>query len=105
MAQEEVASVAVSDADLAEIYVDLHAHPEVSFQEERTAQIVADRLREWGYEVTTGVGGTGVVGILDNGTGPTVLLHADMGGLPMAEKTGLDYASPQRAVDRLGNDV
>ncbi|MEO6997906.1 MAG: amidohydrolase [Terracoccus sp.] len=97
--------MALSNTDLAEIYRDLHTHPELSFQEERTAQIVADHLREWGYDVTTGIGGTGVVGILDNGPGPTVLLRADMDGLPMAEKTGLDYASSQRAVDRLGNDV
>lgn len=61
-------------------------------------------MRAWGYEVTTGIGGTGVVGILDNGPGPTVLLRADMDALPLAEKTGLDYASTSRAVDRLGND-
>lgn len=97
--------MSLSDEDLAEIYRDLHTHPELSFQEERTAQIVADRLRERGYDVTTGIGGTGVVGILDNGPGPTVLLRADMDGLPLAEKTGLDYASSRRAVDRLGNDV
>ena len=99
------APVALSDAELADIYCDLHAHPELSFQEERTAGIVADRLRALGYDVTTGIGGTGVVGILDNGPGPTVLLRADMDALPMAEKTGLDYASTSRATDRLGNDV
>lgn len=97
--------VGLTDADLAAVYRDLHAHPELSFQEERTAQIVADRLRGWGYEVSTGVGGTGVVGVLDNGPGPTVLLRADMDALPLAEKTGLDYASTARAVDRFGSDV
>ena len=73
--------MSLSDEDLAEIHRDLHTHPELSFQEERTAQIMADRLGGWGYDVTTGIGGTGVVGILDNGPGPTVLLRADMDGL------------------------
>lgn len=95
----------LSGEDPAGIYRDHHTHPELSFQEERTAQIVADRLREWGYDVTTGIGGTGVFGILDNGPVLTVLLRADMDGLPLAEKTGRDYASTRRAVDRLGNDV
>jgi hippurate hydrolase len=90
---------------LADLYRDLHAHPELSFQETRTAGIVADRLTALGYLVHTGIGGTGVVGVLEQGTGPTVLLRADMDGLPMAEKTGLPYASSVRAVDRLGNDV
>jgi amidohydrolase len=90
---------------LAEVYRDLHANPELSFQETRTAGIVADRLTSLGYRVHTGIGGTGVVGVLDNGTGPTVLLRADMDGLPLAEKTGLPYASTVRAIDRLGNEV
>ncbi len=97
--------VGLSDAELASIYRDLHAHPELSFQEERTSQLVAGYLQGWGYDVTTGIGGTGVVGILDNGPGPSVLLRADMDALPMAEKTGLDFASTARATDRLGNDV
>lgn len=95
----------LTDAELAEIYRDLHANPELSYQETRTADIVATTLRAWGYEVTTGIGGTGVVGTLDNGPGPIVLLRADMDALPMAEKTGLEYASERRATDRLGNDV
>ena len=105
MADPGTSGVALTDAELAAVYRDLHAHPELSFQEGRTARIVADRLAGWGYEVTTGIGGTGVAGLLDNGPGPTVLLRADMDALPMAEKTGLDYASSARAVDRLGNDV
>ena len=105
MTESPAAPLAVSDADLAGIYRDLHAHPELSFQEERTSRVVAEHLRGWGYEVTTGIGGTGVVGILDNGPGPSVLLRADMDALPMEEKTGLDFASTQRATDRLGNDV
>lgn len=95
----------LSDAELADIYRDLHANPELSHQETRTANIVAAKLREWGYEVTTDIGSTGVVGILDNGPGPTALLRADMDGLPLLEKTGLDYASTARSTDRLGNDV
>jgi amidohydrolase len=91
--------------DLAELYRDLHRHPELSFQEERTAGIVAARLRELGYETTTGVGRTGVVGILRNGDGPTALLRADMDALPVKEKTGLPYASSARGVDHEGHDV
>ncbi|MET0695743.1 MAG: amidohydrolase, partial [Propionibacteriaceae bacterium] len=99
------ADTTLSEDQLAAIYRDLHQHAELSFQETRTAGIVADLLTSWGYQVTTGVGVTGVVGILDNGPGSTVLLRADMDALPMAEETGLDYASSQRATDRLGNDV
>ncbi len=91
--------------ELAEVYRDLHRNPELSFQETRTAGVVAERLAGWGYEVTTGVGGTGVVGVLGNGPGPTAMLRADMDALPMQEETGLDYSSSARAVDRLGNDV
>ncbi len=90
---------------LADIYRDLHTHPELSFQETRTAAMVARRLTDWGYQVATGVGGTGVVGILENGPGPTVLLRADMDALPLLEQTGLAYASTARATDRLGQDV
>ena len=85
--------------ELAALYRDLHAHPELAFAEHRTAGIVADRLRELGYQVTTGVGGTGVVGVLANGDGPTVLLRADMDALPVLEQTGLPYASTGQAHD------
>lgn len=78
---------------LAQIYRDLHAHPELSFQEHRTAGVVAQQLREIGYEVTENVGKTGVVGVLQRGDGPTVMLRADMDALPVTEQTGLDYAS------------
>jgi len=90
---------------LADLYRDLHSHPELSFQETRTAGVVADRLRSLGVETTTGVGGTGVVGVLRNGAGPTVLLRADMDALPVLERTGLEYASTARAVDRDGHEV
>src|SRR6185312_8232435 len=91
--------------ELAVLYRDLHAHPELAFAEHRTAAIVAERLLELGYAVTTGVGGTGVVGVLSNGTGPTVLLRADMDGLPVLEQTGLPYASTVHAMDARGADV
>jgi amidohydrolase len=78
---------------IEDLYRDVHAHPELPHQEHRTAALVADRLREAGCEVHDGVGGTGVVGVLRNGSGPTVLLRADMDALPVREETGLSYAS------------
>lgn len=91
--------------DLERLYKDIHSHPELSMQETRTAGIAADRLRESGYQVTTGVGKTGVVGLLRNGEGPTVMLRADMDALPIAEGTGLPYASKVSATDAAGNAV
>lgn len=91
--------------DLPAVYRDLHANPELSFQEHRTAGIVAEALGELGFAVTTGIGGTGVVGVLENGAGATVLLRADMDGLPVLEATGLPYASAARGTDHGGNDV
>jgi amidohydrolase len=91
--------------DLLSIYQDLHAHPELGFQEHRTAGVIADRLAEiGGLTVTTGVGGTGVVGVLENGDGPVVWLRADMDGLPVQERTGLPYASTFRGTDEDGNE-
>ncbi|MFC4603196.1 amidohydrolase [Rhodococcus kronopolitis] len=80
-------------ADLERLYRHLHSHPELSYEEYETAAIVAERLADAGYEVTEGIGGTGVVGVLTNGDGPVVLLRADMDALPVREDTGLDYAS------------
>jgi amidohydrolase len=91
--------------DLEALYKDLHSHPELSMQEKRTAGIAAKRMRAAGYEVTTGVGKTGVVGLLRNGDGPTVMLRADMDALPVKEETGLPYASKVTAKDRDGNTV
>jgi amidohydrolase len=91
--------------DLAEIYRGIHAHPELAFQEKRTADIVAGRLRDLGYDTMTGIGRTGVAGVLRNGTGPTVLLRADMDALPVREQTGLAYASTARGTDGEGRDV
>jgi amidohydrolase len=79
--------------DLEGLYKDVHRHPELSMQETRTAALAAERLRASGFDVTTGVGTTGVVGLLRNGDGPTVMLRADMDALPVEEQTGLDYAS------------
>ncbi|MFJ7900220.1 amidohydrolase [Streptomyces sp. NPDC096198] len=79
--------------DLEDCYRDLHRHPELSLREHRTAGRLAERLRTAGYETAEGVGGTGVVGVLRNGDGPAVLLRADMDALPVAEETGLPYAS------------
>ncbi len=82
-----------------DFYRDLHAHPELPHQEHRTAANVADRLRAAGCEIHEGIGGTGVVGILRNGDGPTVVLRADMDGLPVLERTGLPYASTETTED------
>jgi amidohydrolase len=87
------------------LYRDIHQHPELSHQEHRTATLAADKLRGWGYEVGDGIGGTGVVGMLLNGSGPTVLMRADMDALPVEEATGLPYASTVRATDAAGNEV
>ena len=92
-------------SQLADFYRDLHEHPELSLQETRTAGLVAEQLRGSGYEVTEGVGGTGVVGLLRNGPGPVVMLRADMDALPVEENTGLPYASTVRAVDHNGREM
>jgi len=91
--------------DLEALYKNVHSHPELSMQETRTAAVAADRLRAAGYEVTTAVGKTGVVGLLRNGDGPTVMLRADMDALPVEEATGLPYASKVTAPDREGKTV
>src|ERR1700737_22982 len=91
--------------NLESLYKDLHAHPELSMQETRTAGLAADHLRAAGYEVSTGVGKTGVIGLLRNGEGPTVMLRADMDALPVEEATGLPYASKKTATDREGKTV
>ena len=81
------------DAHLGALFTHFHQNPELSFLEVETAKRMAAELKKAGAEVTTGVGGTGVVGVMRNGTGPTLLLRADMDGLPMPEKSGLAYAS------------
>lgn len=101
-------------AALEQIYKDLHAHPEVAFQEVRTAAILAKQMRKLGFEVTERVGKTGLVAMLRNGAGPTVLVRADIDGLPMEEMTGLAHASkhtqiingqPQLTAHSCGHDI
>ena len=87
------------------LYVDLHEHPELSLHEVNTAAKLAGRLRDMGYEVTEKVGGTGLVAILRNGAGPTVMLRTELDALPVEEKTGLPYASTVHTKDDMGHDV
>jgi hippurate hydrolase len=90
---------AAVDADvsrLVEVFKDIHRHPELGFAETRTARIIAQALTNLGFTVTTGIGGTGVAAILENGAGPTVMYRADMDALAVQEATGLDYASTVR---------
>jgi hippurate hydrolase len=91
--------------DLETLYKTLHSNPELSLQEERTAARMAKELEQLGFTVTTKVGGNGVVGVLKNGPGPTVLVRTDMDALPVTESTGLPYASTVRTRDKEGNDV
>ena len=100
-ADQDLASAVAEDyeASLAELFVWFHSHPELSFCEFKTAARLAEELRSAGVEVTEGVGGTGVVGMLRNGDGPLVMVRADMDGLPIREDTGLDYSSMVTQVD------
>src|SRR5262252_6367890 len=91
--------------DLEKLYIDLHQTPELSQHEEKTSAKMATRLKALGYEVTTGIGGYGVVAILKNGKGPAVLLREDMDALPVEERTGLAYASKVTVKDDAGATV
>jgi hippurate hydrolase len=88
--------------DLIALYRDLHAHPELSMQETRSAGLLAAEARRLGFDVTTGVGRTGVVAVLRNGEGPVVMLRADMDALPVEEQTGLPFASRERGTSLAG---
>jgi amidohydrolase len=99
------AKIAAELPALKELYEQLHAHPELSNEEEQTAARLARELKALGFEVATGVGGHGVVGVFKNGPGPTVLVRTDMDALPVTEKTGLPYASKVRARDKEGKEV
>ncbi|HEX8654148.1 MAG TPA: amidohydrolase, partial [Allosphingosinicella sp.] len=90
---------------LMALYRDLHAHPELSMQETRSAGLLAAEARRLGFEVTTGVGQTGVVAVLRNGPGPTLLIRADMDALPVEERTGLPFASRARGTTREGAET
>ena len=96
---------ALSDDDLLEHYKYLHENPELSLQEHQTAAYLARELEGMGYKVTTGVGGTGLVGVLANGDGPTLMYRADMDALPVEEATGLPYASQAKGVLPSGEEV
>lgn len=88
--------------NLFELYKHIHTHPELSLHETQTAVRIAEELRQAGFEVTTGVGGNGVVGILHNGTGPTVLLRTELDALPVKEETKLTYASTMTTTNDQG---
>jgi amidohydrolase len=92
-------------SDAHALYLDLHQNPELSSHETQTAAKLAGRLRSAGYDVTEHVGGTGVVAILKNGPGPTIMLRTELDALPVEEKTGLPYASKVHAKDDAGHDV
>src|SRR5438270_1493419 len=102
---QAVPEIATLEPELEGLYRDLHEHPELAFQEERTAAALAERLRGLGFEVTTGVGHTGLVAMLRNGSGPVVMLRTELDALPVEEKTGLPYASKLHAKDDAGHDV
>jgi len=91
--------------DLEPLYKQLHAQPELSNQEEKTAKFLAEQLQKTGFEVTQKVGGHGVVAVLKNGTGPTLLLRTDMDALPVTEQTGAAYASAVKVTDEKGSSV
>jgi hippurate hydrolase len=92
-------------SSLLELYKHLHSNPELSFKEEKTSGRIAEEFKKAGYEVTTGVGGFGVVGIMRNGDGPTVLVRTDLDALPVKEQTGLPFASTVLTKDAQGNEV
>jgi hippurate hydrolase len=90
---------------LVELYKDLHSHPELSGQEVRTSEVMAGEMKSAGFRVEMRIGGHGVVGVLQNGDGPVVMIRADMDALPLVEETGLPYASRQRALLPDGKEV
>ena len=92
------------DTHLGELFTHFHQNPELSFQETKTAKRMAEELGALGYDVTEGVGKTGVVAILENGAGPTIMLRADSDGLPVKEDSGLSYQSRAKQIDPLGKE-
>jgi hippurate hydrolase len=91
--------------DIEKLYIDLHRNPELAFHEQRTAATLAARVKALGYEVTTGVGGTGIVAILKNGPGPVVMLRTELDALPIEEKTGRPFASAVKTKNEAGETV
>ncbi|MDP9161974.1 MAG: amidohydrolase [Acidobacteriota bacterium] len=102
---QAVPEIEALEPELEGVYKDLHEHPELAFHEERTASTLAERLRALGFEVTTGVGQTGLVAILRNGFGPVVMLRTELDALPIEEKTGLPFASKSKVLDSEGKEV
>jgi len=100
-----VAQVDAIYPDIEKLYIDLHRNPELAFHEQRTAATLAARVKALGYDVTIGVGGTGVVAILENGPGPVVMLRTELDALPIEEKTGLPFASTVKTKNDAGEVV
>lgn len=98
-------SVQQSLPKLNQLYLHLHQNPELSYQEEQTGKRLAKELKQLGFEVTSNVGGYGVVGLYKNGNGPTVMIRADTDGLPIVEQTGKPYASKVKVLDKHNNQV
>ena len=98
-------SYAVKAEDILALYKYLHANPELSWQEDKTADLLANKLEKLGFDVSRGIGKKGVVAIYKNGEGPTLMIRADMDGLPVEEKTNLPYASKVRSINRSGIEV
>ena len=96
---------ALYDDQLKDLFVHFHENPELSFKENKTAKRLGDELEALGYTVHRGIGGTGLIALMENGPGPTVMFRADMDGLPVQEKSGLPYASKAKQVDSNGNEV
>ena len=99
------AQVARAAQSLEPLYKELHSHPELSLHEEKTSERVAEVLEQASFKVTRHVGGYGVVGVLSNGNGPTVLVRTDMDALPVTEQTAAPYASTVKAMDPKGETV
>jgi metal-dependent amidase/aminoacylase/carboxypeptidase family protein len=91
--------------ELDQLYKTLHQNPELSLQEKETSARIAKELKSLGYEVTENIGGYGVVGVLENGAGPVLLIRTDMDALPMEEKTGLPYASTKKGISNDGKET
>ena len=91
--------------ELDKLYKHLHQNPELSLQEKETSARIAQELKSLGYKVTENIGGYGVVGVLENGAGPVLLIRADMDALPMEEKTGLPYASTKKGISNDGKET
>lgn len=104
--QNQIQTQAESDYPYLEmLYKHLHANPELSSQEEKTAARIVEELRSLGFAVTENIGGHGLVGVMKNGSGPTVLVRTDLDALPIKENTGLEYASKVRVKNEDGNEV